>query len=182
MRRQAGEHVGQLHLPTIDGAQFDVRQLRSQRFMLSFFRFAACPFCNLRVHELAERFAEFDGRLTVVAVFDSPLDNLQRLAGKHRAPFPILADEANVYYRAFAIERSVIGMLKAALLRFPVVLRATLVEGYLPTSFQGHLATLPADFLVDEQGVIQRAYYGQDIGDHLPFAAIKAFALDGTPQ
>ncbi|MFP5504674.1 MAG: redoxin domain-containing protein [Gammaproteobacteria bacterium] len=176
MRRQPGENVGRLSLPDLDGAIFDLDRLRGRRFMLSFFRFAACPFCNLRVHELTTRFGEFGGQFTVVAVFDSSLDNLQRHAGRHRAPFPILADEANVHYRAFAIERSVMGMLKAALLRFPDVLRAVLVEGYLPTSIQGHPATLPADFLVDEQGVIRQAYYGKDIGDHLPFEAVRAFA------
>lgn len=178
MRRKPGDTVGQLRLRSLDGTVFDSNQLSGKRYMLSFFRFAACPFCNLRVHELVERFAEFDGRLTVVAVFDSPLDNLQRQAGRHRAPFPILADEANVYYRAFAIERSVVGMFKAALLRFPSALQATLLKGYLPTSFQGHLATLPADFLVDEAGVIRHAYYGKDIGDHLSFEQVRAFALD----
>lgn len=181
MRKQSGDGVGTLRLPSIDGSTYDVEQLRGQRFMLSFFRFAACPFCNLRVHELVERFGELQGRCTVVAIFDSPLDNLRRHAGRHRAPFPILADEANIYYRAFAIERSVAGMLKAVLLRFPAVLRGMLLEGYLPSSFQGHLATLPADFLVDEQGKIRMAYYGRDIGDHLPFAQIRAFAL-GEPR
>ena len=112
-----------------------------------------------------------------MAVFDSPLDNLRRHAGRHQAPFPILADEANVYYRAFAIERSFTGLCKAALLRFPAVLQATLLKGYLPTSFKGHLATLPADFLVDGQGMIQQAYYGKDSCDHLHFDQVKAFAL-----
>lgn len=177
MRRKPGDLVGQLRLQSLDGTSFDVDQLRGKRFMLSFFRFAACPFCNLRVHELVTRFDEFGGQFTAVAVFDSPLDNLRRHAGRHRAPFPILADPDNIGYRAFAIERSVTGMLKAVLLRFPSVLRGVLLEGYLPTSIQGHLATLPADFLVDEQGVIRRAYYGKDIGDHLPFEQVRAFAL-----
>ena len=176
MHRKPGDHVGQLCLQSLDGTWFDLDQLRGQRFMLSFFRFAACPFCNLRVHELVKRYDELGSRFAVVAVFDSPLDNLQRYASRHRAPFPILADPTNVYYRAFAIERSIPGTLKAALLRFPSVLRAVVFERYLPTSFQGHLATLPADFLVDERGVIRRAYYGRDIGDHLPFEQVKAFA------
>lgn len=137
MRRQAGDHVGPLQLPAIDGRQFDVERLRGQRFMLSFFRFAACPFCNLRVHELVERFGELQGRCTVVAVFDSPLDNLRRYAGRHRAPFPILADEANVYYRAFAIERSMAGMLKAAVLRFPTVLRGRVAGRLSAEQFPG---------------------------------------------
>ncbi|MFA7387329.1 MAG: peroxiredoxin-like family protein [Thiohalobacteraceae bacterium] len=177
MRREPGEQVGQLRLQSTDGVGFDVDQLRDKRFMLSFFRFAACPFCNLRVHELVTRYGELGSRFAVVAIFDSPLDNLQRYAGRHRAPFPILADPTNVYYRAFAIERSIPGMLKAALLRFPSVLRAVVLERYLPTSFQGHLATLPADFLVDERGIIRRAYYGRDIGDHLPFEQVRAFAV-----
>lgn len=177
MRKQPGDHVGQLRLGSLDGTLFDVDQLAGKRFMLSFFRFAACPFCNLRVHELVSRFAELGGNFSIVAVFDSPLGNLQRHAERHRAPFPILADETNAYYRAFAIERSFMGMLKATLLRFPTVLQATVLNGYLPTSFQGHLATLPADFLVDGYGVIQQAYYGKDIGDHLHFDRVKAFAL-----
>lgn len=177
MRRQPGDMIGRIRLPSIDGTEFDSGHLQGQRYMLSFFRFAACPFCNLRVHELAERFGEFGTEFTVVAVFDSPLANLRKHAGRHAAPFPILADAANVYYRAFAIERSLAGMLKAALLRFPAVLEGVLLRGYLPTSFQGRLATLPADFLVDEHGVIRQAYYGKDIGDHLPFEQVKAFAL-----
>ena len=176
MRRTPGEDIGQLRLQSLDGTWFDVDQLRGKRFMVSFFRFAACPFCNLRVHELVTRFDELGSHFTAVAVFDSPLANLQRFASRHRAPFPILADPANVYYRAFAIERSISGMLKAALLRSPSVLRAVFFKRYLPTSFQGHPATLPADFLVDEQGIIRRAYYGRDIGDHLPFEQVKAFA------
>jgi peroxiredoxin len=178
MRKLVGDMIGRIRLQSIDGTEFDSDRLGGQCYMLSFFRFASCPFCNLRVHELVERFGELAGRCSIVAVFDSPLENLQRHAGRHRAPFPILADEANVYYRAFAIERSVTGLLKAALLRFPAVLEGILLRGYLPTSFQGNLATLPADFLVDGKGVIRHAYYGKDIGDHLPFEQVKAFALE----
>jgi hypothetical protein len=36
--------------------------------------------------------------------------------------------------------------------------------------------TLPVDFLVDEAGTIQVAYYGRDEGDHLPFARVKRFS------
>lgn len=88
MRKKSGDPVGQLRLRSLDRTLFDVDQLAGKRFMLSFFRFAACPFCNLRVHELVSRFAELGGDFSIVAVFDSPLDNLQRHAGRHRAPFP----------------------------------------------------------------------------------------------
>ena len=176
MRKQPGDVVGALRLPALDGSLFDLEQLHGRRFVLSFFRFAACPFCNLRIHELVEHFDEFGAEFTVVAVFDSPLENLRRYADRHQAPFPILADEDSSYYRAFAIERSLAGMLKAAVLRFPSVLDGVLLKGYLPTGFKGRLDTLPADFLVDEHGIIRQAYYGGDIGDHLPIERVQAFA------
>jgi hypothetical protein len=52
-----------------------------------------------------------------------------------------------------------------------------MLKGYLPTTVKGSLTTMPADFLVDKEGVIQVAHYGNDEGDHLPFEQVKAFSL-----
>lgn len=38
---------------------------------------------------------------------------------------------------------------------------------------EGELARIPADFFVDEFGIIRKAYYGKNIGDHLPFEDIQ---------
>lgn len=143
--------------------------------MLSFFRFAACPFCNLRVHELVERFDELGGNFGIVAVFDSPLDNLQQHAEDHHAPFPILADEGNDCYQAYGIEHSVAGVVKGMMMRMPTLIKG-MAKGYVPTTIKGSMTTMPADFLVDAEGVIHFAHYGRDEGDHLPFAQVKAFA------
>ncbi|MBT5229966.1 MAG: redoxin domain-containing protein [Methylococcales bacterium] len=79
-------------LPAIDGKTFDLSSLKGKRYLLVFFRFASCPFCNLRVHELVKRYQEFGQNFTVVAVFDSSLENLQKYAAKHHSTFPIVAD------------------------------------------------------------------------------------------
>jgi len=177
MRRTPGKKVSNIILPAIDGSVFKLDSIRSKRFMLSFLRFASCPFCNLRVHELVKRFEEFGEGFTIVAIFDSSLENLQKHAEKHKSPFPILADEKNIFYQAYGIEHSVAGMFKGMLGRMPSLLRAMFVNGYLPLVIKGSLTTMPADFLVDENGVIQTAYYGRDEGDHLPFERVKAFSL-----
>jgi hypothetical protein len=39
------------------------------------------------------------------------------------------------------------------------------------------MITMPADFLINEQGIIETAFYGQDEGDHLPFGIVKDFSL-----
>lgn len=178
MRRNPGDKVANIRLPAIDGSMFELDSLKGKRYLLSFFRFAGCPFCNLRLHELAARHGELGNDFAIVAIFDSPLQNLQRHAAKHEAPFPILADQHNIYYREYGIEYSLSGILKGVIRRMPALLSAIFVKGYFPASIQGRLTTLPADFLIDENGMIHTAYYGKDEGDHLPFEQAKAFALD----
>lgn len=176
MRRAPGNQIGNIRLPTLDGAPFALDSLRGRRLLLAFFRFASCPFCNLRVHELVRHFPEFGERFAVVAIFESSPENLRRFAARHAAPFPVLADEHGVYYREYGIERSLAGTVRGMFGRLPALLQAMFVRGYLPWRIRGHLTTMPADFLVDERGVIRTAYYGRDEGDHLPLAAVRAFA------
>lgn len=178
MRKRPGDKAPQIKLVSIDTTDFDTGTLKGKPFMLSFFRFAACPFCNLRLDELTKRFEEFGKDFTIVAVFDSPPENLLRHTQSHRAPFPILSDETNRHYKEYGIEHSLSGVIKGMFLRMPTLIRAIL-KGYLPTTIQGSVTTMPADFLIDRNGVIQVAYYGSDEGDHLPIEEIKAFSLKG---
>ncbi len=176
MRLTPGTKITNICLPAIDSSVFKTENIKGQPFMLSFLRFASCPFCNLRINELVRRFDEFGNEFTIIAVFDSPLDNLIRHTEGHKAPFPILADEKNKYYKAYGIEQSFLGMIKGMILRMPTLLKG-MTKGYLPFIIKGSMMTMPADFLVDREGIIQDAYYGRDEGDHLPFDAVKDFSL-----
>ena len=176
MRLTSGEKAKHIKLPAIDGSTFETESVKGKPFMLSFLRFASCPFCNLRVNELVRRFDEFGNDFTIIAVFDSPLDNLTRHAEGHKAPFPILADENNKYYREYGIEHSVLGMLKGMFFRMPTLLKG-MFKGYIPTITKGSMTTMPADFLIDRESIIQIAYYGKDEGDHLSFDSVKEFSL-----
>ncbi len=170
-----GSNIINIQLPDINGSVFNTQSLEGKPFMISFFRFASCPFCNLRVNELVKRFDEFGDDFTIVAIFDSPLDNLTRHTKDHRAPFPILADESNQYYRQYGIEHSFAGMLKGMIFRLPTLLKGML-KGYLPLIIKGSLITMPADFLINREGKVTTAYYGKDEGDHLDFEQVKAFS------
>lgn len=180
MQRHIGDRAGRVILPAIDGSIFDTDTLKGSRYMLSLFRFASCPFCNLRVHKLVNRFDELGEGFTIVAVFDSPLDNLKRFANGHHAPFPIVADEEGAVHAAYGTTHSVVGMFKGMFLRAPTLMKA-MFKGYLPTRIKGSMTQMPADFLIDEHGVIQTAYYGADEGDHLSFEDVKTFSVSGMP-
>ena len=60
--------------------------------------------------------------------------------------------------------------------RMPTLLTGML-KGYIPFPIKGSMTTMPADFLIDREGIIQVAYYGEDGGDHLSFEEVKAFSL-----
>ena len=61
-----------------------------------------------------------------------------------------------------------------------VVARAILgvLNGFLSLNINGPIARIPADFLVDPEGLVWRAYYGQAISDHIPFEDITEFGAD----
>lgn len=176
----AGDTAINIVLPGIDGSTFDLTSLKGRRYMVSFLRFATCPFCNLRLHQLISRRAELGDDFTIVAIFDSPIETLIRTSEKHRSPYPILADEKNTYYRAYGVERSTWGVLKGMIFRMPTLLYAMFARRYIPWPITGSMLTMPLDILVDEDGLIHTAYYGRDEGDHLAFEAIKAFASGGS--
>ncbi len=49
MRLAPGEKIKSIMLPAIDDTTFETESIKGKPFMLSFLRFASCPFCNLRV-------------------------------------------------------------------------------------------------------------------------------------
>lgn len=177
MKKHPGEKVSNICLKALDGSDFDLSSLQGTPYLLAFFRFASCPFCNLRMHELVQRKSELGERFTLVALFDSSLDNLREHAERHHAPFPVLADERRFYHALYGIEHSFSGMLKGMIFRMPTLLHALFVKGYVPLKIKGSMTGMPAEFLVDAHGIIRVAHYGKDEGDHLPFEQIRQFAL-----
>jgi len=177
MKKQAGEKVSNIRLKALDGTYFDLASLHGKPYLLAFFRFASCPFCNLRMHELVQRHAELGEHFRIVAIFDSTLHNLREHAERHHSPFPVLADEHRFYHALYGIEHSFSGMLKGMIFRMPTLLHALFAKGYLPLKIKGSMTAMPAEFLVDASGIIRLAYYGRDEGDHLPFEQIRQFAL-----
>ena len=151
MTVQAGDRAIPLRLTAINGEEFDIASLAGRPYMLSFFRFASCPFCNMRVHELVKRFDEFTNDFTVVAVF-----------------------ETGQYYERYSVQRSILGVIKGMLTRMPTAIRG-MCKGYVPTTIKGNMTTMPANFLIDRDGIVRVAHYGKDEGDHLPFDDLLAF-------
>ena len=170
-----GDKVPNIKLSAIDGSQFDSELLLGKKYLVTFFRFATCPFCNTRLAELVNNRDKLGDEFEIIAIFESQLDHLQKHASKHFAKFPILADPARKYYREFNVEKSVLGMFKGMIFRMPTLLKG-MFSGYVPREISSRMLTMPLSLLVDDKGVIQSIYQGQDEGDHIPMQRVVEFA------
>jgi peroxiredoxin Q/BCP len=172
---KVGQIIPAITLPAIDGSLFDNKSLIGKKYLLTFFRFATCPFCNLRMAQLVKAKSDFGDDFEIVAIFESNIAHLKEHATPHLAQFPILADETRQYYELFGVENSLLGMFKGMLLRLPTAIKG-MCKGYIPRELSARALIMPLSLLVDEKGEIKAVYQGKDEGDHMPMAQVLAFS------
>lgn len=161
-----------LALRDIDGQPVDIGHGR--KLLLSIFREAECPFCNVRVYELTHNHGDLRASgLDVVAIFLSEEIDVRRFVARQPRPFRMVADPYGRAHALYGNTRSTWGKLRAVFMRLPTMLRGM---GMLGVSGGRTGNRMPADFLIDEDGRIVETYYGRDAGDHIPMARIASFA------
>lgn len=173
MRLKIGMPAPEFKLTDLDGHTITSEEMKGQRFMLSFYRYASCPFCNLRVSFLQELHKTLDLEHQFIGVFQSSNKDMLDNVGKQNSVFPICSDEKRSYYKKYGVEKSSFGYILGALKLNK--LRTAIKRGFKIGKSMGPKTTIPADFLVDEMGIIQIAYYGKDISDHLDLAIVEEF-------
>lgn len=146
--------------------------------LLSFYRNAACALCNLRVHELIGKHSAYQAKgLDMLAIFESPRANLLQYVSKQDAPFPIVADAEAKLYDLYGIETSE-AKVKATMAspagqeRVQAAAAAGFVLTQEPSS---NFYRMPADFLIDPDGIIREAFYSALVGQHLELSTIDSY-------
>lgn len=154
-----GQRLGALELTTLSHASL---KLPSGGLVhLQFRRFAGCPICNLHVRAFSQQHVKLvEAKVQTVAFFHSSAEVMRPLLGD--LPFPVVADPEKNWYRRFGVEQSMLGAMHPsamwAAMRGLVLTRANL-KG------EGGSSGLPADFLVDGEGVVLAAHYGTHADD-----------------
>ena len=77
-----------------------------------------------------------------------------------------MADESFKYFEEFEVEQSAWKFFFGSCIDFYKIFNATL-KGYIPLRFKGSMTTVPVDILINEDGVIEKAYYGKNTTDQL---------------
>ena len=151
---------------------FKLSKPRKKLLLLAFFRYASCPLCNLRVHELIKNQHALKDDLDIIAVFQSPPNKIKQYVGKQAIPFHVLPDPEKKLYQLYGVESSWPGFGKAWTIKISQVFDAVLKHKYLPGTVEGEINRIPADFIIGTDNKIIKAYYGNDIGDYLPLVDI----------
>ena len=176
MRLIAPSQAPLLRLTDIQGQPIAIGGA-GRRTLLSFFRDAACPFCNFRIYELTHYHASLSALgLDVIAVFSSTPAEVKRFVARQPRPFRVVADPTGAAHDLYGIEQSFWRKLKGIVTRVPTLLKGLRIVG-LAGLRTGNL--LPADFLIDEHGRISEAWYGSDAGDRIPIERIELFLARG---
>lgn len=170
-------------LPSLAGEDKTLSAYRGKKVLLSFYRYASCPVCNLRVAQLRQKHGKLlhEGNLEMIAIFHSPMETLASNVGKQDLPFPLLSDKDEDVYRLYHVKSSFLSWLFFQLFcGFKIIYAA--LKGFCMGRCDGNWFTLPADFLIDEDGVIREAFYAKRIDEHMPMDLIKAFALQSQKE
>ena len=156
--RKIGDVAPDFSLPDARGHQVTLSQLRSAGpVILSFYRGAWCPFCNLELRGLQRALPEFQALgASLVAISPQLPDSSLTLQEKHSLEFPVLSDVGNKVAKQYGIVFRVPDELLDVFQRRNVDLQ----------SFNGQEGKnelpLPATFIVDSEGKICAAFVEED--------------------
>ena len=158
----------------------DLEAYRGRKVLIGFFRHAGCPFCNLRVHHLLKVHEELKAQgLEMIFFFESKKEILLRsMFHKEISPIPLISDPAKEHYDAYGLEESgAKAGLSIATSFLTTSIRAKLkgLPNHLMASGES-IKTMPAEFLLDENGIIRELHYSQQLNDRLKMDLLHAFA------
>jgi peroxiredoxin len=147
----------------------------SHRLHLQFRRHAGCPICNTHLRSVTQRLDEIKAvGIREMVFFHSTPELLRQY--QQALPYDVIPDPERHVYRDFGVERSWRSILTPKVL---ASVGAGLVQqrakGALGTLTESHLG-MPADFLVDTDGTVLAAKYGEHGADQWSVDELLALA------
>lgn len=178
MRLKIGQSAPLFSLEDIYGRKIDLSSYKNKnkKILISFFRNVACPFCNFRIHQLTKKNEKWKDKLEMIFFLESKKEVILRSTfHQDVSPIPIISDEKRILYQEYGVEKSTLKWLTTMLSTENItILNKARKEGLIINSGEKLINTMPADFLLNENITIIKAYYGQSSADHIPFEDIEA--------
>ncbi|MEQ8906508.1 redoxin domain-containing protein [Ekhidna sp.] len=159
--------------------EIDLSAYKGKKVLIAFFRHAGCPFCNTRVHSLQKHHAEIKAkRLEMIFFFESKKELLLS-SNFHQtiSPIPLISDPGKIWYDAYGVENSGLKSAKSHFTSFFQKVFEAKKKG-LPVHWMNgneSIKTIPAEFLMDERGIIRKVHYANGLRDRMAIDEIVQF-------
>lgn len=176
MRLEVGALAPDFDSRTLAGAPVRLSDFRGHPVWLSFYRYASCPLCCFRVHELITMWdATFrDLGILSLTVWQSRPETLQAVAERYEPPFELISDPDLRLYEKYKVEK---GLTKVFGKEVFTGLAGAYKSGIpVVRAWEGPPTRRPADFLISPQGVIDVAFYGENVAQMVPFDDVVSWA------
>ncbi|PCI31275.1 MAG: hypothetical protein COB60_12295 [Flavobacteriaceae bacterium] len=175
MKLKQGQKAPNFEILDIHGAKINLHKQSNQKVLLSFFRYAECALCNLRISEIkneSERLKELDIKL--IAVFQSSKESLiKAIYDRHSLDFTIISDPELKLYNLYGVKASWIKLIKTTTWKgIKSMIKASSKGFKLGGKVEGKFNQIPADFLLNKDKYIEIAHYGDNLIDHIPIEKI----------
>ncbi|NHJ47528.1 MAG: redoxin domain-containing protein [Asgard group archaeon] len=172
MRLKAEEKAPNFKVVDLTGSKISLRDFKDKIVLISFYRYASCPLCNLRISQLIQQYDDLQNKgLQIISFFQSPKESMLKYVGNQNPPFPLIPDPRREIYRLYGVEKSWFKYIRGGISRN---MFKALRAGFKVKDMEGQKNLVPADFMVDNL-TIKIAYYGKSIADHLPLVDIMQY-------
>lgn len=165
MRLATGIEAPEFSVPDIEGEPVGPAAYRGRRWWLILARFAACPFCSLRLQRLIDREKVLrDAGVEVVVIFPSAERRVLQYKRKYDPWFRVVADPDQTVFELFGSETSWAGELRTAI-NVPKVLRALVQTKMNPLGVDDAVHRMPSEYLIEPDGTLASVHYGEELDD-----------------
>lgn len=176
MRLESGIPVPQFSATDIAGEKVAPSDYAGRRLWLILSRFAACPFCSIRLHRLIDRHEVIaQAGVEILVVFPSPVRRVEQFARKYAPPFRMVADPEQEIFQLFGSETSWAGELRTAV-NIPRVLEALVQTKMNPLLIDDAVHRMPSEYLIEPDGTIGEVHYGEELDDGFGVEAVLDWA------
>jgi thioredoxin-dependent peroxiredoxin len=183
MQLLVGQQAPDFITKDLYGNRVALEDYRGVCLLLSFYRFAVCPVCNIRMWRLSQHVDDYRRRgLHFVACVESSPENIRFYLDRLNYPFPLIPHLGGKLYNTYGLESSALRVFKGMVVHAGIYVEASRrhLGGWNIARFDGKFGRLPADFLIGPDGRVLLAYYGRDHGDFLPLEQLDLY-LRTTP-
>ena len=178
-RFKSGDKLPSLALSPVFGDSLRTSELKGKKILITFNRYASCPLCNFRTHELLAVYDSLKkNNWVVISVYESTKETLTEYTKQEDIPFIMIADPQEKLYKLFNVQKSWWKTFIGLFNHYGEKHSGGKKNFKSKYERDGHLNRIGADFLIDENGIIRTAYYGKFVGDHLPVEEIEKWVME----